>query len=82
MQIEKPVTPLDSNFNWIWHYSFQERIIEMKNEINIPWMNSLVREQSKRMNGFDCNTKSNVVQSTLKNNSQSSCIVEAQWSGG
>ena len=54
MQIEKPVTPLGSNFNWIWHYSFQERIIETKNEINIPWMNSLVREWSKRMNRFDC----------------------------
>ena len=26
-----------------WHYSFQERIIETKNEINIPRMNSLVR---------------------------------------
>ena len=26
-----------------WHYSFQERIIETKNEINIPWMNALVR---------------------------------------
>ena len=42
--------------NWIWHYSFQEPIIETKNEINIPWMNSLVREWSKRMNGFDCKT--------------------------
>ena len=35
MQIQKPVTPPGSNFNWIWHYSFQERIIETKNEINI-----------------------------------------------
>ena len=56
MQIEKPVMPLCSNFNWIFHYSFQEQIIETKNEINIPWMNSLVREWSKHMNGFDCNT--------------------------
>ena len=54
MQIEKPVMPLGSNFNWTWHYSFQERIIETKNKINIPWMNSLVREWSQRINGFDC----------------------------
>ena len=26
-----------------WHYSFQERIIQTKNEINIPLMNALVR---------------------------------------
>ena len=55
MQIEKPVILPSSNFNRVWHYSFQKQIIETKNEINIPWMNSLVREWSKRMSGFDCN---------------------------
>ena len=29
-------TPPGSNFNRIWHYSFQERIIETNNEISIP----------------------------------------------
>ena len=33
-----------SNFSWSLHYSFQERIIETKNEISIPRMNSLVRQ--------------------------------------
>ena len=55
MQIEKPVTPPRSNFSWTLYYSFQERIIEKKNEINMPWMNSLVHYWSKRLNGFDCN---------------------------
>ena len=36
------------------HATGEERIIETKNEINIPWLNSLVREWSKRMNRFDC----------------------------
>ena len=54
MQIEKPDMPPGSNFNWILHYSFQGRIIEPKNDINIPWLNSLVCGWSKRMNGFDC----------------------------
>ena len=52
MQIKKPVMPLGSNFNWIWHFSFQEQIIETMNEINIPWMNSLFCEWSKRKNGL------------------------------
>ena len=46
MQIEKPVkfiTPPRSTSYLNLHYSLQERIIETKNEINIPWMNSLVR---------------------------------------
>ena len=45
-QIEKSVkfiTPPISSFSLNLHYSFQERIIDMKNTINIPWLNSLVR---------------------------------------
>ena len=45
--VEKPVkfiTLPRSSFNLNLHYSFQEWIIETKNEINIPWINSLVRQ--------------------------------------
>ena len=39
--IKKPVKFImlpKSSYNGNLHYSFQERIIEMQNEINIPWM--------------------------------------------
>ena len=54
MQIEEPVKLPGSNFNWILYYSFREQIIETKNEMNIPWINSLVWEWSKHLNRFDC----------------------------
>ena len=45
MQIEKPAKFImlsRSSFSLYLHYSFQERIIETKNEIKFPIMNSLV----------------------------------------
>ena len=35
MQIEKPVMPSRLSVSWILHYSFQEQIIETKNQINV-----------------------------------------------
>ena len=57
MQIEKPVkfvTPARSSFSLNLHYSFLQRITEMKNDIKFPLMNSLVHWWSKHTNGFAC----------------------------
>ena len=46
MQIEKPVKfimPPGSSFSLNLHYSFQEQIIEMKNEIKLPLINDVHR---------------------------------------
>ena len=77
MQIETPVMPPGSNFNWIWHYSFQEQIIETKNEINISWTNPSVFEWSKRMNGFDCKEPCNPILVSLQKDKSCRCISES-----
>ena len=42
-KLRNPSRNLDQVSCEFWHYSFQEQIIETKNEINITWMNSLIR---------------------------------------